>query len=269
MAAATVGPLYAIVYLSVSPLASELSLPGLATESLAPTTSTYTLPISLTVGYLVPAIAMAMPSPSLVSNGFQQVAIALWNIFPLIVCFMQKALGGIAARVGERKKKRGPNTRHHLKAVRFAYIFGLVISTVTHTAILSLSLSTKILPFLFQPSYAQALGPSALLVPPVALTTVPSLGDGVRSFLLWDQVFAYSTMLILGYVQLQRVLQASRARTQPYSIAGLVAIGIIVMGPGSVVLILNWTREEELLGPNHVSHCSAEESTPDVIKASS
>ena len=195
-------------------------------------------------------------------------AVAMWNVFPLIIWFVHQALGSIA-RVQDGKMERRASSGSYLNAVRFACIFSLVISTVTHLAIVSLSLSTAILPFLFRPSYARALGPSALLVPPVAFTTVSSLGEGVRSFFLWDQIFAYSTMLGLAYVQLQRILRASRVRTLAFSDVGLVVLGILVIGPGSVVVILNWIGDEELFGQNHVDKSSAHNTTVGEVKASS
>lgn len=250
MAAASVAPFYTIVYISVSPLTSGMSFPQLAEKSLAPPTSTRLLPLSLTASYLAPAIVMALPSPSLVSNGFKQIAVVIWNVFPLLVSFAQRALDAVAAGVGRATTTTTtkPTAGQHLSAVRFAYMSGLAVSIVTHTSVLSLSLSTVIFRFLFRSEYARALGPRALLVPPVAWTTVSSLGEGVRSFFLWDQVFTYLTMLILGYVQLKTLSRASGASSHFVSMVGLMAMGFVFMGPGSVILIINWARDEELLG---------------------
>ena len=266
MTAATVGPLYAIVYISASPLASELSFPQLAAKSLAPSSSTYILPVILAIGYLVPAIAMALPSPSLVSNDFQQKAIALWNVFPFIVQCVQLVLRGMSAWVEDRMKGEKQTPGQHLKAVRFAYIFGVVISTVTHVAILSLSASTAVFPCLFRPEYARALEPSALVNLSTAWKTVSTLGDGVRSFLLWDQIFTYSTMLLLGYVQLKRIPRASTG-PQSFFLMGLVTAAIIFMGPGSAVLILSWIRDEELFGQTLLNQSSVQAPIADRAKA--
>jgi len=39
----------------------------------------------LILGYLLPAVMMALPSPDLVSNDFQQLALVAWNLFPVLV----------------------------------------------------------------------------------------------------------------------------------------------------------------------------------------
>ncbi|KAI4157485.1 MAG: hypothetical protein L6R39_000670 [Caloplaca ligustica] len=190
---------------------------------------------------------MALPSPSIVSNNFQQMAVVIWNIFPMLFLFLQQALGAIAATVGNQRTMRKPTPRQNLSAVRFAHTFALVVSTATHVAVLSVSLTTVMFPSMFQPGYARALSPGALLAPLATQTTVSSLGQGVQRFLFWDQVFAYSTLLFLGYVLLQRILPIS-GPIHSTSMIGFVAMGTLVVGPGSVTLALSWIKDEELLG---------------------
>lgn len=246
MGAATIGPFYAIVYVTVSPFASKIPLSRQAQESLTLASSTWLLPISLAIGFIVPSVLMALPSTSLVSNGFQQMAIVSWNLFPILVYFVHTVLNATSTFLGVSAKTEMPSSAQHLSAVRFAYTCALIVSSGTHVAISSLSLTTVMFPVLFREEYARALSPRALLVPPTSWATVASLGEGVRSFLLWDQIFAYSTLLLLGYMQVSRSMGKIRSTGRPTWTAGLMAISILMIGPGSTFLALNWVRDESL-----------------------
>ena len=75
---------------------------------------------------------------------------------------------------------------------------------------------------------------------------VASLGEGVRSFLLWDQIFAYSTMLFLALLQLARVAPALVERCGILRLSSLVIGATAVVGPGSACILLNWAGDEFL-----------------------
>lgn len=257
VAAAPAGPWYAIVYLATSPLVTGLGRARQAQESLTRPSWTFILPVSLVVGYLVPAILMALPSPSLVSNDFQQMAIVAWNVFPILVFLVQTVLNSLFAILGLSVEASSPS--QHLGAVRFANTCALIVSTISHIAIVSLSIITLVFPFIVQPEYMRELSPRAVMAPPIFSTTVSSLGEGVRSFMLWDQIFAYGTMLCLAGLQFHQVVSVSgESETyRPIWTAVLVAIGAVLAGPGTACLALNWIRDELLFRSKVVLKSSA------------
>ncbi len=139
-----------------------------------------------------------------------------------------------------------PSPEQHLSAVRIAYIGGLAVSLASHIAVVSLSATTVIFPFMFQVVYVQALSPKALVLPRTTWTPVVSLGEGVRSFLLWDQVFTYATMLFLALLQFFRVAPRLVERVKVVRLIVLVLGVIVVAGPGSACILLNWAGDESL-----------------------
>ena len=246
MGAAIAGPWYAFLYLSRSPFASGPASSHQARGFLVPPYPTMLLPVSLALGYILPAILMALPSPLTVSNGFQQMALVAWNLFPVILSLVQNLLATSSSMLGLIPVAETPSPEQHLGAVQIAYISGLIVSSTLHVAVISLSAMTVIFPFLYRAEYVRAFSPKAIILPLTSWTPVASLGEGVRSFLLWDQVFAYATMIFLALLQLVRVAPKLAERVGVLRMIVLVLLAIIVAGPGSACILLNWAADESL-----------------------
>lgn len=247
MGAAVAGPWYALLYLSKSSFASGPASWHQARGFLAPPYPTMLLPVSLALGYMLPAILMALQSPLTVSNDFQQMAVVAWNLFPVILSLVQNVLKTSSSMLGLIPAPERPSPEQHLGAVRIAYIFGLIVSSALHVAVISLSAMTAIFPFLYRAEYVRAFSPKAILLPRTSWTPVASLGEGVRNFLLWDQVFAYATMIFLALLQLVRVAPTLMERIGVLRMIVLVLGAVMVAGPGSACILLNWAADESLV----------------------
>ncbi|KAL2834226.1 hypothetical protein BDW59DRAFT_168571 [Aspergillus cavernicola] len=251
------GFIWALAY-TMSPTV-QLNLPFdlLQQSSLvsSPATIWLLLPASI-VGYLLPAVFMCLPSssstaqPPLVSNTFQQFAIIIWNIYPVLILaslyLIRPALSSSTTTASINAKKTT-----HIKAIRITTLLTLLLSSAFHISIIGLSLSTVLFPSLFQPHSINQLSPSAIFLPPLspgpqALTP----GDGVRGFLLWDQVVGYATVMVVVLLELRSALVSVQAWGwgQGWKVGG-VAVGVsLVLGPGSACLVGSWLRDEILFG---------------------
>lgn len=202
---------------------------------------------ALVFGYVVPAICMALPSPRVVTEHFQQLAVVTWNLYPLLVLVILKVLGGFAPMFSSRPNDQpAKSPQEHLRIMRLVNCASLVMSSAIHTGISALSISTVLFPILFNARYAQELNPASLVLPPISITQGRTVGDGVRSFLLWDQVFAYSVVILVGMLQL-RTAALARGHTATWTkLLGLAVVISCVAGPGSAYLALSWLRDEIL-----------------------
>ena len=97
----TLGPWFAASYLSASPLSkTTLPLPEYLSLRLASPASVLLLPILATVSYIIPVVPMALRPPSVVSHNSKQLAIALWNVIPLVMTATQWLLRQMPSILG-------------------------------------------------------------------------------------------------------------------------------------------------------------------------
>lgn len=247
-AIACTGPLWALWYLTNSPLiADDISFEHLRNKSSTPPRQVILILPSLVLGYLLPAVAMALPSPGLVSNNFQQLALVAWNIFPVLVYLAMRVLQMVLP-VGKGSIWNKEYTfRRTATCILNATM--LLISFTTHIGLTSISLSTILFPNLWAPEAIREFNPASLLIPPVSVTRAQTVGDGVRSFFLWDQVFGYTVGILVAWLQLRTVLISRGWHRQwpwPKVLLGIIG-GTMIAGPGSVCLGLNWIRDEILI----------------------
>lgn len=73
-----------------------------------------------------------------------------------------------------------------------------------------------------------------------------TVGNGVRSFFLWDQVFEFPIVILVMMLEL-RIAAVSRGSL--FSLPKLLGLSVLitlVAGPGSASLALSWLRDEIL-----------------------
>lgn len=244
MGAAVAGPWYALVYLTSSPIFSKQEIRQKSSGFLVSPISTLFLPISLFAGYVLPAVLMALPSPSVVTNDFQQMAVVAWNLFPMILTIVQAILSTSGAMLGFVRGASHPSPEQHIRGTRMAYVCSLIVTLWTHIAIISLSVTTALFPFLFRSEYVLALSPKSLALPSISAAPVASLGEGVRTFFLWDQVFTYSTMLLLLYVQFVQVKPLVIEKLGSTRLFVFLIGSVVLLGPGSTCVMLSWAVDE-------------------------
>ena len=209
---------------------------------------------ALVIGYIFPAILMALPSPHIVSNAFQRRALVLWNLFPLSMFLLLKILGAMTSsslyplwsRSGKESAVFAP--REHIRSIRIVNFIAMVMSAVVHVSILTLSISTVIFPSIFNEAYIADFSPRALFSPPMAIGRGETVGDGVRGFFLWDQVAGYPLMILVMMMQLRIAAHSLGVGISWVKMVGM-AMGVsCIAGPGSACLALSWLRDEMLFG---------------------
>ncbi|KAL8798705.1 MAG: hypothetical protein Q9182_006456 [Xanthomendoza sp. 2 TL-2023] len=251
----TSGPWFLVVYFAISPLADmTLPLPRYLSGHLADPLHILCLPVSATVGYILPIIVMSLRSPSVLSATSKQLAIAVWNAFPLIMAAVQVMLYPTWSFLSPPKSVT--KQTDFLRAVRICYVFSLTLSSVCHISIAVLSAVSVLLPMVFAPNYVSKFRPETLLVLPFSWTAVPTLGEGALSFMKWDQVIGYACMLLytgVSYRQAQEKLGVKKGWVFYAAMVG----GCAVIGPGSTALAINWNKDELLFAKSFEGRRSA------------
>ncbi|RYP50672.1 hypothetical protein DL769_010921 [Monosporascus sp. CRB-8-3] len=104
---------------------------------------------------------------------------------------------------------------------------------------------------MFAPGYAEKLHPLNLAVPPLAIEKAETPGDGIWSFIVWDQVFGFSFMMLVFLAQLRNAMRASGQLHESLGWAKMSAICLLSsfpVGPGTTVMGVSWARDYVLYG---------------------
>ena len=258
----TSGPWIAALYLSASPL-SKATLPLRKYFSLhrASPTSILLLPISVTISYIIPIILMALRSPSVVSHNSKQLAIALWNVFPLVMTATQwllRQMLSLFGLSGALQSREQPARAQYLQAIRITYAFSLTISCACHIGITAISAASVFFPMVFAPAYRSAFRPAKLLLPPTSWKSVSTFGEGDLGFMKWDEAIGYACMLYIAGVTFRQA-QDRIGQQQGWGLYWAIITGCIIGGPGSTALAIGWAKDEMLATGKELRHAQGQE----------
>ncbi|PYH76979.1 hypothetical protein BO82DRAFT_345895 [Aspergillus uvarum CBS 121591] len=253
------GFLWALNYIATSPtvrLPKQINLNTLQHTSIissfAPLMKCFLFP-AIVLSYLVPAALMTLPVARSISNSsdFHQLAIVAWNLYPLLtlaLLYTLRPLLNLTTLVSTAPATSKKN-EVHIHAIRAATIPAFLFSTLMHISIVAVSITTVLFPTILQPIYRRELHPTAIFIPPLAIgLQAKSPGDGVRGFLLWDQVAGYLTVMIVVILELRSAWAARGWEFQWKRMAPAALGGSLLLGPGSACLLGSWVRDEVLFG---------------------
>jgi hypothetical protein len=240
-------PIYCAVYLWASPIA-RISSPASGAELLAAE------PIdlrgitgALTLAYIVPTILAALPSPSVVSLHRQQLFLAVWQLFPLLIGFCHPFLSAIIRDLNIVPESARQNPATKLKYARRVYRYILGITSVVHFSVIGTVASSWIWPTLFVLSNGGPINVKelSLLMSVFSPHPVRSMAEGNLSILQYDLYCATAGGLFW-------VTYMSYASSGPSLVAAVKTVLMalarsLVVGPGGAVLWAVWDRDEQAL----------------------
>lgn len=248
----SIGWMWALLFVSWSPTASStISRDALKRASIGDSGLLPVILPALILGFIVPSIVMCFPSPTIVSNSFQQWAVVAWNVFPLLVYGFLKIFSGA---VSLSRKRDSPNSKvasnstftQHLSIIRLANSVALAVGFSIHVLVMGLAICTSLFPVLFDTKYVDSFGFGSLFIPPLSVSQGGTVGDGIRSFFLWDQVGGFSVVIITLTTQLRTALRASGRTFHWFKAIAACAIVSLIAGPGSACILISWLRDEIL-----------------------
>lgn len=203
------------------------------------------------LGYVVPLILMGLPSPAIVSNGFQQWAIVLWNTFPILMTIIV-AVGHQVLDItlaSSTSTTSSISSAAHLRVARWLSVVSIAVGFALHISVAAVSVSAALFPALFHASHAAQLSPWTLLSPPISLAGGSTVGDGIRGFMYWDQIVGFSLVQLVFLAQLRNALRFSSLQHLGWTHLAATSVFLsLVAGPGTAVMALSWARDEILFG---------------------
>ena len=197
-------PIHLAVHLSTSPTVSSRNAADFAIDI----PRMLSLPCSLLIGFLVPAVALALPAPSVLTSGQKQTWLAAWQVFPVWMEISQQSLALVVSMLWSSSppahQNRQGSSVQSLRALRTAYIFALVFAGVTRIATISISLTSKLFPAIFAPEFRGVLDPSNIFLPASLFPSkkMTFVGEGALQLLQYDEICGSLALVIWSTVLL-------------------------------------------------------------------
>lgn len=191
-------PIHLAIHLSTSPTVTSRKADDFAVK--AP--QLLSIPLSFVIGFLVPAVALALPAPSILSYSQKQSWIAAWQVFPIWMEISQQILSFVIPKLSSSSSTKRQSQRYSsldtIRALRVVYVFALVVVGVTHITTFAISITSKLFPAIFTPEFRGVLDPTKVSLPasPFPLKKITSLGKGAFQLLQYDEICGSAALLV-------------------------------------------------------------------------
>ncbi|KAI1609148.1 hypothetical protein EDD37DRAFT_140783 [Exophiala viscosa] len=247
LGAGLAAPLYLTIYLFTSPLVTSSA--ALTPSALSIDEGLLTGHIfGVSLGYIAPTILMTLPQPDILPLDTKITAIVLWQLFPVwqsIIAYVAKLIVGAKTPSASQADAQ---TRQ-ISLLRTVYKLSLAVSTTTHIATWTLSLSTLLLPSLFTAQTVQDFHPLNVFVPPNPFSDVKigSIAQGSHWFLQYDYIITGAAYVIWASASRYAVgVKNAKADAGGFGVGAFLDIicRCVLLGPYSAALTLLWDRDE-------------------------
>jgi hypothetical protein len=202
---------------------------------------------ALALGYMLPTVLAALPSPAIVSLHRQQLFLALWQGFPLLVGFAQPFVSAIVRDINivPASARQTPLTR--IKYSRNMYRWILTITSVVHLSTIAFAIFPVVRPSLYALSDGKPIDLKDLFIPMSVLAPrqVESLPEGNLTLLQYDLYSATAGGLV--WILYMSYTSAGSSLVAILKTILLSLLRILIVGPGGAVLWGLWDRDERAL----------------------
>ncbi|KAK0637819.1 Citreoviridin biosynthesis protein D [Lasiodiplodia hormozganensis] len=243
-------PLWCLLHLFTLPTRTNSAT--LTASLTLPASEARMLPWAMTLGYVAPSLAMALPSPILTTPLVQQWLASAWQIFPVWIYLARTVvLPPFFTSRASTPSSPAAAAAASYHAASTTHLFALLLAALPHATTLTLSLSSLAFPSLFAPATAAALHPAAVFLPKLspAGTTGVGLAEGVTRFMQWDElVSSVASVVWAGTVYLRDTRTKGGKR---FGVLGVVVRAVgwsVIGGPAAAAVGLVWARDEGVLG---------------------
>lgn len=222
--------------------ADELSVISHETHYV-PESDLVALPYSIGLGYIVPTIAMALPSPAILPRQTKIYAILFWQAFPLWVELIQISLARIAFASSATSTKRS----RQIKLYGRAYLFAFYVAMAVHIACVAMAVSSTWIAWRSGSEVSSKLQLNHFFIPPNPLSDKQALTVAEGAF--WFIQFDYLISSVAYLVWSVALRYGSTQDRHTFSMRQLLELGgsILIAGPMATALTLIWERDDNVM----------------------
>jgi hypothetical protein len=247
-------PLYLFIHLVTSPISKPFTSAHASSALFVSTYDLAIIPISVTLGYIIPSLLTIFPAYSPIASPTHQYLVAFWQAFPFWTVLVQWTLKLFCTLIlghdTATKTEKSPQTAASTTYLNYAgkvYTFVLVFCMATHLPAVLLSLlppdiipkSMPALAYLARTSFSSAFIPQLPLGQPIK-----DLAEGAHVFLLWDMYIGSTAGLLWAIVLYQNTSMGKQTVASNMPLVVKVMIWTVLGGPVAAWTILMWERDE-------------------------
>jgi hypothetical protein len=170
-------------------------------------------------------------------------------VFPLCVFVAQKLIAKIGnvfifkyytQKSSSRAGTRNPQLLQTREALEVVYLYGIYISSFTHTATTTLIATTRLFPDLYTTAAWKAFDPLNIFVPQGFLSSdqVESIAQGMHIFLQYDDYTGSAAMVIWAMYLSMTMRPKGEISTRALWKRAVVLVVLALYGPGTTTVIL-------------------------------
>ncbi|KAL8991770.1 MAG: hypothetical protein Q9169_007664 [Polycauliona sp. 2 TL-2023] len=235
---AVVVPIYFAIHLWTSPTVSSRTWSDIHVGS----PKLDTIPYSVDLGFILPAILLALPAPSIISYDTKQMFMAVWQVFPLTVGLLQ--LVAPTVRFGQEIPAQ-KTKKQTIVPMRKVYATTLAIATVTRISTWTISISAVVFPSIFASEMSGLLKPLSVFIPSAATSSakMPSIAAAAIQLLQYDEIISSTAMQIWSAALYLNIA----GRRGPAGWASLIIVGAVIeafAGKLGFAVAAVWARDE-------------------------
>lgn len=244
-AGAVIAPFYLFIHFSTSPIitSTDPMLFSVKTMDIA------SIVISLILGYIVPSILAALPTPSLLSFNQKQIVLTIWQLFPVWVELLYQGASFLLRKFSPHDKaitiinRRNTPCIGHLRPL---YILLVSIAGLTHIATMTLLATSKWFPHLFAIGYKGVFNPSKVFWPAAASTSIkmPSKVSGTLLLIQYDEFISSLAIVVWAVFLFTKVMSQKKKFDTTYLFIFDFITLTALLGPLGYAVVCIWARDE-------------------------
>jgi hypothetical protein len=246
-------PIYFALHLWASPIPRTATSKDVARDISMDPRDLALLPISLTLGFIIPTALAAIPPPILTTVAQQQAFLILWQGFPLWIAICQYSLTTIISSLPSRSTSGLSSRTLKLKSLRRAHAFSVSVAAFAHLITILFAAVPHVRSIFFVSDSRREISIQSVFLPmsPFSSAKVDSIYQGCRILLQYDMYFACSAAIIWASVVTKHAFRDSTL----HRIVMKVFLLVCLAGPGGAALAMVWGVDEEIFGTGSKITC--------------
>jgi hypothetical protein len=205
---------------------------------------------SFVLGYIVPIILLALPTPKIVTYKFKHTLAGWYQQWNLFIAFFHYGYFHLIADKTQSSSWPDQYASSNLSSLRVVYGLAFMMASIPHWTVCVISFMAWLCPSIFNEKKVECLKPANVLVPTLPFTQrkARNMAQGFLWLIQWDYILGTLGMIVWAlvlHVNARDVYGVDDSRS--YMLLRFSAY-TFVGGPAALPVMVLWERDEWVFG---------------------